>query len=67
MAEVELHINISGAGKPDQVSKIVQAAMDMREPETRTVVPAGYRCAECWRDDGQHEPTCEFKSVKQPE
>lgn len=61
MAELELHINVSGAGKPEAVSKLVQDAMDLREPQIRTVIPAGYRCVECYQDDGGHGATCSLR------
>lgn len=60
MADVELHINVSGAGKPEEVAKLVQTAMDMRATPTRTIIPTGYRCVECYKDDGSHETTCDF-------
>ena len=61
MSDVELHINVSGAGKPEQIAKLVQDAMALREPEIQTVIPPGYRCSECWCNDGGHEPSCDFK------
>lgn len=60
MSEVELHINVSGAGKPEQVAKLVQDAMAIRETQARTVIPDGYRCVGCYRGDGTHEAQCQF-------
>lgn len=63
MPELELHINVSGAGKPEAVATLLRDAMAMSEPEIRTVIPPGYRCIECYKDDGTHETTCQFSAA----
>jgi hypothetical protein len=56
-----LQINVSGLDKPEQIATLVRDAMAMSAPETRTIVPAGYRCIECYQDDGTHTPSCQFR------
>lgn len=60
MDEVTLQINVRGAGKVEDVGRLLDAAMALREPETQQVIPAGYRCTDCYKGDGSHEHSCQF-------
>lgn len=39
--------------------------MDSYVPDQKPgpTLPHGYRCQSCWRDDGGHEASCEFKNA----
>lgn len=60
MADTELHIIIKEAGDVGQLNDLLNAAMAMntKPVQERVVVPNGYRCVECYSDDGKHTPTC---------
>jgi hypothetical protein len=30
----------------------------------KPVVPKGYRCQDCWRDDGEHEDGCIHRRIE---
>jgi hypothetical protein len=65
--EITLQITVQGAGKATDIAALVDTAMAMRTPEpTQTVIPAGYRCAECYEGDGGHTPDCSFKQIHRP-
>lgn len=70
MADVALHITINKAGDPEKLAALVNAAIAVNEPRTEKIVPEGYRCVECYRDDGGHDKTCSvgvFSQTKEPE
>jgi hypothetical protein len=61
MAEATLQITITKAGDPEKLGALFKAALDAQdfpEPAERLVVPDGYRCVECYADDGGHESGC---------
>lgn len=63
MADAELHIVIKQAGDPEKLGALLKAAIDLKTQErpVRTVIPTGYKCIECYRDDGGHDPMCSMK------
>lgn len=58
MADAELHIVIKNAGDPESLGALVNAAVAARKKEVQIVVPVGYRCDECYRNDGNHDTGC---------
>jgi hypothetical protein len=61
MADAELHIHINHPIKIEDLNKLIDAAMAANAPsapEPQKVVPAGYRCEECWQNDGEHSIKC---------
>lgn len=58
MAETALHIIVEKAGDPEKLGALVKAAIETQETLTKTVVPNGYRCVECYANNGSHEPNC---------
>lgn len=56
--EAALHITINRAGDPEKLGALLKAAMDVQETPTKYRVPDGYRCVECYADDGGHEGGC---------
>lgn len=56
--EAALHITINKAGDPEKLGALLKAAMDVQESPIKFVVPTGYRCVECYADDGGHEGGC---------
>lgn len=68
MADAELHIIVKKAGDPEYLGALLNAAISMKEQErpTKTVVPVGYHCTECYFDDGGHALTCSMNSFGRP-
>lgn len=61
--EAALHITINRAGDPEKLGALLKAAMDAQERPERIVVPVGYKCVECYRDDGGHESGCQVEAM----
>lgn len=61
MADAELHIIIKQAGDPEKLGALLNAALELKERPVRTVIPTGYKCIECYRDDGGHDPMCSMR------
>jgi hypothetical protein len=64
MADAELHIIVKDAGDVKQLAALLDAAMALKGAETRVVVPDGYRCVECFSNDGGHSSECRLGIVK---
>ena len=58
MADTELHIHIPGPFDVGKLDSLMNAAMSLLDHEVKQVVPIGYKCIECYADDGSHETTC---------
>jgi hypothetical protein len=67
MADAELHIIVKNAGDPEKLGALLNAAIEMKtgSAPVRVVIPTGYRCVECYRDDGRHETTCSCWTMEQ--
>lgn len=59
MADAELHIHCHNPIDTDKLSGLLNAAVEAKgSTEVKVVVPEGYRCVECYDDDGGHSETC---------
>lgn len=59
MADAELHIHINRPVDVAELSKLLDAAIELKGGgEVKQVVPDGYHCVECYADDGTHQKTC---------
>jgi hypothetical protein len=59
MADAELHIHINHPVDMTKLNELLQAAINAKDDgEAKIVVPTGYRCASCFRDDGGHDVSC---------
>jgi hypothetical protein len=59
MADASIHIHIDTPVSMDQVDKLLTAAIEAKGTLIDKVVPPGYRCVACYRDDGGHESGCQ--------
>lgn len=54
---MELHIHLDVG----ELTKQLEPKLEKLEELTqKPIIPAGYRCQGCWKDDGNHESNCEF-------
>jgi hypothetical protein len=54
MTGTQLHVHID----------LADMLKDAPPSEATVTVPPGYRCQNCWRNDGAHDVECEFYGVK---
>ena len=54
----QLNITVLKAGDPEKLGALLRAAVELQDKVVEQTVPRGYRCVECYCDDGGHEQTC---------
>jgi hypothetical protein len=57
----ELHIIIQDAPDVEELGRLLKQVVGMDrqdKPKPETVVPKGYKCVECYHDDGGHAGGC---------
>jgi hypothetical protein len=65
MADAELHIHINNPVDMQQLSDLLNTAIAAKDDgQEKLVVPTGYRCVECYSDDGGHKSTCSIYRVQ---
>ena len=66
MSDAELHIHIPGPFAVEKLDKLLNEAIALKDDgQIRAIVPTGYKCVECYSDDGGHSVTCSvYRSQK---
>lgn len=58
MADASIHIHIDNPVPMSEIDKLITAAIEAKGTMIERVIPTGYRCAICFRQDGGHDATC---------